>query len=309
MHAADDGSGLVSWRVLLGGLALGVSGALFAHAGHEPDWRPQLLPLDAPALQGMRVDLVHTLAPQLVVHNPTNRQLEVLAADGQPFLRLGPRGVEANVRHPTWFDTYLPGGLPTRQPEPGTGPDWRQVNLQPTWGWFDERLRPALIRAETRWQVALRVDGQPVSLRGRFVPSLAPGLWQARWRQAPALPAGVAVSLVPGQPHGVMVSTRGPTVLVQDRDHQPFLRISPRLSEAHTGSRLWQETTTQPGLLPAGTAAAGWRTIGGGGRHVWVEPRTQPSTDQRGTHHWHINLLVDDQPVRLEGLSEWSPRP
>lgn len=302
----------MSWRWLLGWLSLIWAGCLYAHADHEPDWRPSLDAVTTPALAGMRFEIVHTLAPQLLAHNPGGRTLEVLAADGQAFLRLGPRGVEANVRHPAWFDTYLPGGLPTRQPAPGNGPDWRQVDQQPTWGWFDQRLRPADIRAGTRWQVALRVDGQPAMLQGRFVPNLAPGLWQARWLRAPALPAGVEVSLVPGQPHGIMISTRGPTVLVQDRERQGFLRISPRLVEAHTGSRLWRETTAQTGLLQATLSAPGWRPIGGGGRHVWLEPRTQPThqpgAGERKPHRWHIHLLVDDQPVRLDGISEWSPR-
>lgn len=280
----------------------------FAHADHEPDFLPQLLPLPE-AMAGIKVQLAHTLAPQLLISNQTTKTLTILAQDQKPFLRFSPKGAEANVRHQAWFDSYLPGGLPTRKPEPGTGADWRVVSNKGTWGWFDVRLRPEKVSANSRWSVPVLVDGKATRIEGKFVPALQKGAWQASWDKPPALPEGVSLQLVPGQPFGIMLISRLKTdVVVQDRAHQPFLRVGPKQTHAHTGSSLWRETTTQMGLLDAAQGAKpGWQIIGGGGRYTWLEPRTQP-TDKtsKKPHHWHINLVINNKMYRVDGTSRWS---
>ncbi|MDP1541105.1 MAG: hypothetical protein Q8L72_10715 [Moraxellaceae bacterium] len=280
----------------------------FAHADHEPEFLPQLLPLPE-AMAGIKVQLVHTLAPQLLISNQTTKTLAVLAQDNKPFIRFGSKGAEANVRHQTWFDTYLPGGLPTRKPEAGVGADWRVVSEKNTWGWFDLRLRPEKVTANSRWAIPVLVNGKPTQIEGKFVPALQKGAWQASWDKPPALPEGVRLQLVPGQPFGIMLaSTLKTDVIVQDRDHHPFLRVGPKQTHAHTGSQLWRETTTQLGLLDAAQGAKpSWQLISGGGRYTWLEPRTQPTDmTSRKPYQWHINLVIDNKMYRVDGTSRWS---
>ncbi len=281
---------------------------VFAHADHEAEFLPQLLPLPA-AMTGIKVQIAHTLAPQLLISNSTDKTLTILANDGQPFIRFSSKGAEANVRHQTWFDTYLPGGLPTRKPEPGTGADWRIVSDKGTWGWFDLRLRPEKIQANSRWSIPVLVNGKASQIEGKFVPALRKGAWQASWDSPPKLPQGVSLQLVPGQPFGIMLSSTLKTdVIVQDREHQPFLRIGPKMTHAHTGSQLWRETTTQQGLLNAaqGTKPS-WQLVGGGGLYTWLEPRTQPSDlSNPKVHAWHINLVIDNKHYRVDGSSRWT---
>ena len=76
--------------------ARGCEGHAFVRASLDP------LP---PLLAGMRVEVHHTMAPQLVIENRTARVLEVLDGDGQPFVRIGPTGVEANLAAPSWYAT------------------------------------------------------------------------------------------------------------------------------------------------------------------------------------------------------------
>ena len=60
-------------------------------------------------LAGMRIEVHETVGPQLVLANPTAREVEVLDAGGIAFLRIGPAGVEANVAARAWFQTFSPG--------------------------------------------------------------------------------------------------------------------------------------------------------------------------------------------------------
>lgn len=300
---------MTRWRGLITLLLLPWAVTSWAHADHQADWRPILDPVPA-GLTGVQVTLSQTLAPQLLLRHTGTTPLEVLAEDGQPFLRISARGTEANVRHAAWFDTYLPGGLPQRQPEPGEGPLWRWVSGQPTWGWFDRRLAPEAPSAQTRWTLSVRRAGKTYALSGRFVPALTGGFWQARWRSTPQLPDGVTIQLIPGQPFGVMVSTRGPRVEVRDRADQPFLEVTPQAVRAHTGSALWRETTTQIGLLEAATGRSGWQTIAGGGRTTWIEPRTVPDRPEltQARHRWSLTLKINDQVIPLQGESTWVKR-
>ena len=49
---------------------------------------------------GVRVTLLPGRAPGLLVHNASDRALLVFGADGEPFLRIAPEGVDANLAQP-----------------------------------------------------------------------------------------------------------------------------------------------------------------------------------------------------------------
>jgi hypothetical protein len=101
-------------------MAAGVATALTAvpeAVGHEevPGIRNVLVSVEPAPPDGVTVDVVISAADQVVVSNTTDELLEVPGADAEPFLRIGPDGVEANFRSPTWHRTLNPdegGALP-----------------------------------------------------------------------------------------------------------------------------------------------------------------------------------------------------
>ncbi len=253
-----------------------VSGWSRAHINHSSGVSPTLSALPS-TLTGVQVQLTETLAPQLLVANPTSKSLIVLGQDGQPFLRLSPQGAEANTRHPDWLKTYLPGGLPGRRPEVGTTPLWKSVKSSPTWGWFDARLQPASRKAGETWSIPVLLDGKASEIRGSFQATLQSGYWQASWTHLPALPSGVSLMLIPGQPYGLMLSnSSGQAVTVLGRQGEPFIRVSPQGTEAYLASPLWQETASQQALRhnTKGTISSPWLKLNSAQRHTWIEPRT-----------------------------------
>lgn len=283
------------------------SGPVQAHVNHGGGVSPTLSALPA-SLAGLQVQLTETLAPQLLVANPTDKSLIILGQDGQPFLRLSPQGTEANTRHPDWLKTYLPGGLPGRKPDAGTTPLWKAVKSSPTWGWFDSRLQPAGRKAGESWRIPVLIDGQASEIKGRFQPALQEGYWQASWTRLPALPAGVSLMLIPGQPYGLMLSnSSAQAVTILGRQGEPFIRVSPQGTEAYLDSPLWRETASQQALRHnAGSKTSSpWLKLNSTQRHTWIEPRTRGRNGQTQPLRWEIRLQTGSQQLVAEGISRW----
>lgn len=290
---------------LLASLVFALSpGSVLAHDSHENAQTPTLASVAAP-LSGLRIQLADSLAPQLLVTNPTRDTLEILGRDGRPFLRLGPAGAEADHHHPDWLASWLPGGLPGRKADSNT-PDWQTIRTQPSWGWFDPRLRAA--QGQTQWRIPVRLGGTRGEIRGGFRDALAGGFWQAGWRVRPQLPQGIRLQLIPGQPYGLMLSNdTNEAVTVLGRQQEPFLRIARTGSHARLDSPLWQETAAQQALRATTTAASGWQRLSNGSRHVWVDPRTRPpaGASRQQPHAWEIVLRWGKQRLTVQGESRW----
>lgn len=251
------------------------------------------------------MQLTETLAPQLLVENPTNKTLIILGQDNQPFLRLSAKGTEANTRHPDWLKTYLPGGLPNHKPETGNSPRWQFVKTHPAWGWFDARLKPADHGLGQTWHIPVLLDGKHSEIKGSFQATLQSGYWQARWTKLPTLPTGVSLMLIPGQPYGLMLSNQSAeTVTVLGREGEPFIRVSKQGTEAYLASPLWRETATQQGLRQNNPASP-WLKLNSTYRHTWVEPRTRGQNGQTQPQHWEIHLLIGSQQLVAHGVSRW----
>jgi MYXO-CTERM domain-containing protein len=138
-------------------------------------------------LPGVLVQVLPGELPGLIVTSSV--PLTVLGQDGEPFLRFGPDGVEANERSSTWL---LSGRAATEGTDPGevdldpdADPVWLAVSDGASFGWIDPRLAaPDQLPAGTEvpdggfatlatWQLPLvGEDGAPTSLEGetRYVP-------------------------------------------------------------------------------------------------------------------------------------------
>ena len=84
--------------------------------------RPRSSPIDdvSQDVPGLDVAIVRDQAARLQVTNRTGREYRVLAKGGDPFIRIGPRGVLANVNSVTWYRSGNPDGVA----QPPKGAAW-----------------------------------------------------------------------------------------------------------------------------------------------------------------------------------------
>jgi len=286
-----------------------VAGAAAAH--RPPGVRIVLGPLPS-ALDGIRIEVHETIAPQLVLANPTARVVEVLDEYDVAFLRIGPRGVEGNVASPAWWTSLGPATPVPAAASHDAEPRWAAARPEPSYGWFDPRLDPVDGHVHGgAWVVPLRVDGARVLLAGTFERTPpSDGAYAARLTSAPEPAAGVRVRLLPGPNAGLLVENGSRHVVtILDEDGEPFLRVGPSAIEANARSETWRRSGR------AGTAVddaplrePSWVRVGTGGRYGWVDPRlAPPPTAAVGdVRRWQIPVLVGDVPVPLHGEIAWT---
>ena len=151
----------------------------------------------SPPVPGVTVRVVEA-GGKLELTNHSSQPVLVLGYDNEPYLRVGPSGVQENERSPsTWSNrsavppkTRPPAGL-----DPSAPPQWRRISTAPVAIWHDHRSHwagpgdPAAVRAARGrtqvvvpdWRVPLRVGSQTVIVSGEieWVPGPAPWLWIA----------------------------------------------------------------------------------------------------------------------------------
>ncbi|HZQ27226.1 MAG TPA: hypothetical protein VFA94_05970 [Acidimicrobiales bacterium] len=200
------------------------AGPAAAHAlgGTQPtDYRSTILGM-VPQLPGIEVRLLD-LGRRVELRNRTAQDVTVLGYQGEPYLRVGPKGVFENQRSPAvYLNRLLPAGeqpVVPKTADPTVAPEWRRTGSGDTVRWRDHRTRwegatPPAVRANTstehvvaNWTVNLAIgnpaignlDGDTASavVRGQIVwvppPSTLP--W---WVLAAALAvATAAIGLTP----------------------------------------------------------------------------------------------------------------
>ena len=130
---------------------------------------------------GVRVTLLPGSAAGLLVHNETPEALLVFGARGEPFLRIGPQGVEANLRSATWqrsartrVEPAPPGDAETALVA-AAEPLWQRVASAPRFGWIEPRAAvegpPAeAARSEApsdvAWQVPMQLGERRLHVTG-----------------------------------------------------------------------------------------------------------------------------------------------
>ena len=139
-----------------------------------------------PRIPGVDVHIVD-LGNKLQLTNRTPTDLVVLGYDGEPYLRIGRRGVYENLRSPA---TYLNRTRTGTTPVPdlasrarlSSAPRWHRVSSGHTAIWHDHRVHwmgaalPAAVqrdpgafhRVKARWVVGLLYGGKRVDVTGRL---------------------------------------------------------------------------------------------------------------------------------------------
>lgn len=166
-----------------------------AHAGGpEPtDW-VAVIDLLAPAMPGVSFRLVEG-GEELELTNSAAVVVTVLGYDGEPYLRIGPGGVEENARSAAAYLNRTRdsrSAVPDSALDPAAAPQWRQVSPTPSWRWHDHRthwmedeLPPAVLDRPdgsgtvevSRYQLDLRYGGTPVQVTGRLLWVPPPPVW------------------------------------------------------------------------------------------------------------------------------------
>ncbi len=290
-----------------------------------------------PALPpGVLVQVQTSLAPQMVVANPTPVPLTLLDPTGVPFARVSSTGVEGNVNSPFFHVTLNPPDAPAAQLPPGAAQNapvrWAPVSTSPEWGWFDPRLQPDVnsagqpggqdsaqdpsdpaeqhITVLARWRIGMTYGATPVAavgdlerrpVVGRFDTTVDPVA-------TPGLAATVAAGTVPAM---FLQVPEGHTVEVLGRTGPPWLRAGPTGTDADTGSA--EYLADRAGRGEDGPVGAGWTHLSDDGSTLtWLDrrlgyPNTVPppaalaASTPTELARWTIGLRVDGAPTQLTG--------
>lgn len=282
-----------------------------------------------PALPGVTVQVRISAADQLVVANPTATDLDVLGADGDLFLRIGPSGVLANLSSPTWYLSLNPeGGQVPPAASAAAAPRLVRVSREPSWGWFDRRLHPTTLthapsttgRRAVRlssWEVRMKYGSTNVFVTGHR--EFRPLLGAFKTIVTEQFPGASAV-VFPGRLPAIYLHVSGAEeVTLLGAGGEPFARVGPRGADVNEASPSWVLTAEVRGTFnPVGpvdaTAPPAWRHESDQPQLTWLEPRAMYSKDEPADATraadlvaWSVPGTVGSRSVRLAGKTSWVP--
>ncbi|MHB8669940.1 MAG: hypothetical protein ACYDAD_05165 [Acidimicrobiales bacterium] len=295
-----------------------------------------------PSPPGVTIEVVTSVADQVLASNTTPTELTVLAETGEPFLRIGPEGVLANLESPTWYRSNEPSGagaLPAGVGTAGAAPRWAKVSSQPSWGWFDHRLHPQPLD-----KPPLSPDGRTVNLGQWTIPRVygstvlkvsghreyrpLRGGFRARLESAAPPFPGVSLAVLAGRVPGLFLSVAGDrTVEVLGQRGEPFARVGPSGAEVNLASPTWSLTADATGRAQSGatdlvdaSAPPRWQRVSESPALSWLEPRAlyprdQPPDSVTGRSnptdlvHWGVPMISGDRTVEVAGVTTWVPAP
>lgn len=283
-------------------------------------------------LSALRVQLRTTLAPQLLVANPTSKPLTIEDESGRGFLRIGPEQTEGDLGAAAFHRTntvMAPGAFPQ---EASGDQRWQVVEATSNWGWFDLRLRTDHVDVPhsvvdggerttvARWSIPVTLGDTRSAIGGRFeyVPA-ASGIAQARVTDPGMLKGQALVRAMPGSSNpGLFLSYRGEeAVTVMGLQGEPFLRFSKRGVDANRNSATWGKVAPPgaPAFIDNGDEAeARWAQVSTTRSYGWIEPRLAyadtPDNAERSqvVKRWQIPVHVGGADSAIGGVTEWQPR-
>lgn len=164
--------------------AVTVAPSAFAHPraeGYARGFQSKVLSVE-PEVAGLTVKVVDG-DDRLRIENESGTELVVLGYDGEPYLRIGERGVHRNERSPAAYlnrDRFARTAVPLRA-DSAAEPVWRRVSARPVWQWHDHRIQwmgagpPTQVREAPRethaifdWQVPALLGERTLTVSGRL---------------------------------------------------------------------------------------------------------------------------------------------
>jgi hypothetical protein len=186
---------LATMGALVAGLLLVTAAPAGAHGlgGLKPTNYETVLQRVTPHVRGLEVR-VTDLGTKVELTNHRRTDVVVLGYDGEPYLRVGPRGVFENERSPA---TYLNRATtitkkPPARADADAAPEWQQVSSGTTARWHDHRAHfmgtddppevardPGTRRVVDHFEIPMRLGREAVVARGEivYVPPPSPGPW------------------------------------------------------------------------------------------------------------------------------------
>ena len=164
-------------RMLLEGQPIVIDGGFESLHGHGHF----ISEIDEPEVPGLELRLTQGSIPAVFARNDTGKVLSIRGDTGEPFLRIGPRGVFANLRSPTYYTSGSTSILKVPPSADATAPpEWKKVSSEPVWAWLERRgaVPPELYeRAELgddphavlEWTAPYRLGDEPLEIKGRVL--------------------------------------------------------------------------------------------------------------------------------------------
>jgi hypothetical protein len=120
---------------------------------------------------GVQVTLLPGRAPGLMLSNSSALNVVVYGEHGEPFLRIGPNGVDANVNSATWWSSARSARPQPSTFDPAARPQWNKVAPMPRFSWIEPRAADAPgvgapAQIERHWTVPLQVGDESVQVTG-----------------------------------------------------------------------------------------------------------------------------------------------
>ncbi len=282
-------------------------------------------------LSELRIQLRRTLAPQLLVANPTDKPLIIDDESGRPFLRIGPGHAEGDLGAAAFHRTntlMAPGAIPAEASE---DPRWAKVEATPNWGWFDLRLRTDSVEVPDQaihdgekasigtWSIPVQYGDTESVISGHFEYRPDPaGIIQANVADLGALQGKAMVRAMPGSDRpGLFVSYFGDTPMtLLGEQGEPFLRFSQEGVEANRHSQTWASVAQAgaPSFLETSEpTSVRWARVSKGKSYGWIEPRAsysgpvEDTSSQAVVKRWQIPVLIGDSSTEIQGETEWFP--
>ncbi len=318
-------------------LALGPTAApVAAHGEFSPTIRTFVDGSD-PGERGLEFRIVPGDAARLGAVNRTRSELEVIATGGEAFLRIGPRGVFANVNSIDWYRSGNPDGFarPPAEARIGSPPRWERVARRPEWVWFDHRLHPGkvpltqeIVSAGRRarldgWTVPARFGGRDLKVSGHVEYRPILGAVVARLGSSPTPAPGIQAAVLPGRMPGIFLLNAGARpVTVIGKEGEPFARIGPRGTEVNLHSPTHAADQAAKGrrndVAADASATPRWRRVDSVNRYSWLDSRAlyarqvPPDAIAQGGERkvlrkWSVPLELGARRAEIAGTTSWVP--
>jgi hypothetical protein len=217
------------------GVAAGLLSAAPASAhtvgGIQPsNYRTEITAI-SPALPGVSISL-YNLGHRVRLTNRTDADVVVLGYSGEPFLRIGPGGVEENIRSATYLDSPEPLGGQS------IAPDWRPRATGRTATWADRRTfwtgaAPAGVAKSpgveqfvvASWTIPVQAGATVADVSGRIVWVPGPSVWP--WLALVLAMAGATIGVGLSRWWGVGLSTAMAVLVALDAVHTWGIAAAP----------------------------------------------------------------------------------
>jgi len=328
----SSAAALLSLLLLLAGGAATAG----AHGESSPTIQTLVDEVD-PGVEGLEFRVVRGRSARLAALNRTGQDLVILGRGDRPFLRIGPRGVYADVNSLDWYRSGNPDGIATPPPEARIGgpPRFEPVVARSSFAWFDHRLHPGTVRVPREaleaqrtarlddWTVPARLGDEQLEVRGHVEYRPLLGAVGAELLSSSEPLPGVQVTLLQGPLPGFFLLNLGDRpVTVIGKEGEPFVRIGPRGVEVNLRSPTHLDDQFARGETPPVSADAGapprWRRMAPDARYAWLDTRAlyarqrPPRQVAEGGRRvvlkrWAIPLEAGANRVELRGATSWLP--